>query len=45
MPIASQVTLVHRRAEPFRAEKILRDKLQARVASEIVHSKLSAPGR
>ncbi|MFO6384904.1 NAD-binding protein, partial [Pseudomonas aeruginosa] len=37
--IASRVTLVHRR-ETFRAEKILQDKLQARVAEGKIVLKL-----
>jgi thioredoxin reductase (NADPH) len=39
--IASKVTLVHRR-ETFRAEKILQDKLQARVAEGKIVLKLNA---
>ena len=39
--IASRVTLVHRR-ETFRAEKILQDKLQARVAEGKIVLKLNA---
>ena len=39
--IASKVTLVHRR-ETFRAEKILQDKLQARIAEGKIELRLNA---